>query len=544
MIIPSDPLQLAFLASELYSKCFASRGERMARYETYRRFYLQGAEDGFSVYNKMYAHIDLLSSYLFSGETTRFSVKTEDRTEQQLMLNKRIIEELNNTWNEGAIDITFSDALTWALVFESDFIKVLWGRGTGGAGVQVYMVEPHNIGVLREDVPGTDSQEVIAHRFYKSRHEVKRMLSQIPGGDEMYRRINFGESKVEQPEMTTIDKILISATQPDIQGSFAQDPTTTQELPQAKVVEDLATFCELWVWDDIAEDYRVITIAEPDVVVFNRANMLVKREHPFVHINPNRMYDYYFGRSELLNLIPIQQIRNMRIGEIQQLLRRQLRPPTGYSGMSGPSDEMIAAMWDSGGNLNLGVNGKLEPYIPQMPQDVWHELQQYDEWFMDMSGIRDIMMGKGEQGVRGGGHANILARMASSRVKKKAMIIEDALEKIASLVLKLKMKYDGRHLRLDDGTMFVMNQFTDDHIVKVDGHSSSPLFQDQYTEINLALAKGGIIDGPTLIDALQLPNGDELRMNAEKVLKGKAESAKEEFALEKEKVELNASKHK
>ena len=91
--------------------------------------------------------------------------------------------------------------------------------------------------------------------------------------------------------------------------------------------------------------------------------------------------------------------------------------------------------------------GRLSP-----PQILGHfcDIDRLDAMFDDTSGINNVMQGQGEHGVRSSGHASQLARLGSSRVKKRAMIIEDCLEKLATLTLQIKQRYTTRSHRAED----------------------------------------------------------------------------------------------
>ena len=69
---------------------------------------------------------------------------------------------------------------------------------------------------------------------------------------------------------------------------------------------------ELWIYDDEIDDYLCVTIADPNVVIFDRAAkmMFLEGEVPFVQISPNPQYDYYWGQSEVQRLIFLQDMRN------------------------------------------------------------------------------------------------------------------------------------------------------------------------------------------------------------------------------------------
>jgi len=125
--------------------------------------------------------------------------------------------------------------------------------------------------------------------------------------------------------------------------------------------------------------------------------------------------------------------------------------------------------------------------------------------FEEASGIGNVLQGKGEAVVRSSGHASQLARLGSSRVKKRALIIEDSLEKLATLYLKCMQAYNSTHFKNIDGVPFIAEQFTKDFVVKVDAHSNSPIFMEDQRQMAFNLLKAGAIDKESLIDLIEPP---------------------------------------
>lgn len=125
--------------------------------------------------------------------------------------------------------------------------------------------------------------------------------------------------------------------------------------------------------------------------------------------------------------------------------------------------------------------------------------------FSEASGISSVLQGKGESGVRSSGHASQLARLGSSRAKKRALIVEDSLEKVATLYLKLMQVYDKTHFKDDEGHPFIADQFTRDYVVKVDAHSNSPIFTEDLRQLAFNLFKAKAIDTESLLDLLEPP---------------------------------------
>ena len=277
---------------------------------------------------------------------------------------------------------------------------------------------------------------------------------------------------------------------------------------KARVAEDTIEMHELWVWNDETEDYQVVTIASPTVIIYDRpgASLFIKGECPFVQICPNPLYDYYWGASECQKLILLQQLRNTRMTEILDLLSKQVSPPTSLVGFTGILDEKNFALNRAGGLLASDMpNAKVERLGPTMPPDLFEVIHEIDTMFGEVSGISNVLEGKGEAGVRSAGHASQLARLGSSRAKKRALIVEDSLEKVATLYLKLMQAYDPTHFRDINDIPFIAEQFTKDYVVKVDAHSNSPIFTEDLKALAFNLFKAQAIDKEDLLDLLEPP---------------------------------------
>ena len=265
---------------------------------------------------------------------------------------------------------------------------------------------------------------------------------------------------------------------------------------------------ELWVWNDETNDYQVVTKASPDVIIYDRPGetVFLKGECPFVQVCPNPLYDYFWGMSEVQRLIFLQQLRNKRMAEILDLLSKQVSPPTALIGFTGIMDEKNFALNRAGGLLSTDMpSAKVEKLAPQIPPDLFREIGEIDLMFEEASGIVSVLQGRGEQGVRSSGHASQLARLGSSRAKKRALIIEDSLEKLATLYLKCMQAYNSTHFTDINGLPFIADQFTGDFVVKVDAHSNSPIFTEDQRTLAFNLFKAGVIDKESLLDMLDPP---------------------------------------
>ena len=505
MRIPSNELIREQFFRDLIEKCMVSLQERKGDYSSLRSWFLfgSGPEESPTIFNKIYPHIDQLTSFLYSAETTRFSINVGASVPDQEQIKvPRLTLALNDEWLNSNADQVFSSALTWALVFNSTFIKLVYNKG-----IHPYMVEPASIGVLREDTPYTDRQEALVHTYYITKSELYARLYSHPKREQIVKRITTSVHTKTEDLPEGVDRIIMSQSNPTIYGNVNLDLFGMNRY-KARVAEETVKMHELWVWNDETEDYQVITMADPDVFIYDRPGkeIFLKGELPFVQICPNPQFDYYWGQSEVQRLVFLQQLRNNRMTEILDLLAKQVAPPTALTGFTGILDEKNFALNRAGGLLATDMpNAKAERLAPEMPSSLFEVIHECDAMFSEVSGISSILQGKGEAGVRSSGHASQLARLGSSRAKKRALIVEDSLEKVATLYLKLMQTYDKTHFTDEEGNKFIPEQFTRDYVVKVDAHSNSPIFTEDLRQLAFNLFKAQAIDKESLLDLLEPP---------------------------------------
>ena len=505
MRIPSGLSEREQFFKDLIQKCMVSLEERKGDYSSLRSFYLfgSGPEDQPAIFNKIYPHIDTLCSFLYSAETTRFSINigaSVSPLEERKV--PRLTAALNDEWLNSNADQVFSEALIWALCFNTTFVKLVYQNG-----IQPYMIEPGTMGVLREDTPYTDRQQAIVQTYYITKTELYNRLYSHPRRDEIVKRVTTAYNTRTEDIPEGIDRIIMSQTNPTLYGTVNLD-LYGQNRYKARVAEDTVKMYELWAWNDDIKDYQVVTIADPDIIIYDRPgeSLFLKGELPFIQICPNPQYDYYWGQSEVQKLVFLQQLRNGRMTEILDLLSKQVNPPTFLTGFTGILDEKNFALNRPGTVMSSDMpNAKADRLAPQMPPDLFEVLHECDAMFAEVSGISSVLSGRGEQGVRSAGHASQLARLGSSRAKKRALIVEDALEKVATLYLKLMQAYDSTHYRDEYDMPFIAEQFTKDYHVKVDAHSNSPIFMEDSRTLAFNLLKAQAIDKESLLDLLEPP---------------------------------------
>ena len=522
MRIPSEPLERQAFFMELRQKCLTSQAERGANYSTLRSYYLFGAgmNEPPAHFNKIYPHIDQLSSFMYSADTTRFSINigaSEPKSYHKMI--PALTRAVHDYWLNSNADQIFNQALNWALCYNSTFVKLVWRNG-----IHPYMVEPQVFGVLREDVPYTDRQEAAIQEYFMTKSELYSRLYAHPKRDEIISRIALAEQETkEYPE--GVERLVTSSVDPTIYGNVQMNLAGSNTYVP-RIAEPTVKMYELWVYDDEINDYICVTIAEPDVVIYDRpsASLFLEGEQPFVQVCPTPQYDYYWGRSETQRLIFLQEMRNKRTSQILELLDKQVSPPKALMGFGGILDEKAFSLNRAGSYISSDMPGaKVEEFTPNISGDLFREISEIDAMFAEASGITSVLAGRGESGVRSQGHASQLARLGSSRAKRRALAIEDSLEKIATLYLKMMQTYDDRVYTDTDGNKFIAKQFTSDFVVKVDAHSNSPIFMEDLRELTFSLFNAGAITKSRLLELLEPPMKEILIDDVKKMEEQQAE---------------------
>jgi hypothetical protein len=509
MRIPESPVDRQAFYVDIMQKCLVSQGERQAQYSTLRSYYLFGADQNSppAHFNKVYPHIDQLSAFMYSADSTRFSIKMGASVPE--VFKKKIpalTSALHDYWMASNADQVFGAALNWAFCYNSTFVKLIWRNG-----IHPYMVEPGVFGVLREDTPYTDRQEAMVQEFYMTKSELYSRLYSHEKRDEILSRIALAEQQTKKyPE--GVERLVTSAVDPTIYGNVQMNLAGNMTY-SPQIAEPTVKMRELWLFDDSINDYICVTIADPDIVIYDRASrsLFLEGEQPFIQICPSPQYDYYYGQSEVQRLVFLQEMRNKRTGQILELLDKQVNPPKAFIGFQGILDEKMFGLNRAGGMVASDMpNAKVEEFTPNIPNDLFRELGEIDAMFAEASGITSVLSGRGETGVRSQGHASQLARLGSSRAKKRALTIEDSLEKMATLYLKMMMVYDDTKYKDEDGNEFIAAQFTNDFVVKVDAHSNSPIFMEDARDLAFSLYNAGAISKSALLEMVEPPMKDRL----------------------------------
>lgn len=533
MRIPDDWLQKAAFYEEIVQACLASQEDRRAKYNVNRMYWMFGTgpeAQPNSVYNYIYPLIDQLGAFVFASETTRFAAEMPGTiSPMEHTKGPSIAKAVHDEWLRSNGDISFLLGIRKAHVYGSMFIKLRPKVFNKRLALEPYLVDPGDMGVLREDIPSLDRQEAFVQTYTIT---MSQLVNELQEADHPHIGdiITSVSAYAREPRTQSgMDRIITSASNPTVIGNL-DFALNVVDRYRSRVQTPTCQMRELYIWDDKLDDYRVVTLAEPGVVVWDRPinRMWVKHEHPFTQICPTPADDYIWGIAECERLIGLQQMLNDRCGQIQHILNLNARTPKSFTGFPGVMDEMAFAVDTAGGYVQSDMPGaKVESLAPALPDDLFKEVNRIVQMMEETVGISNVMQGKGETGVRSSGHASQLLRVGASRVKQRALIIEDALENLATKYWQGIRRYSTQEIAEEtkNGIRFLPAQAPAEVVIKVDAHTNSPIFVEDNTQKVFDLLKMQVIDKGEALDLLDIPMRQYLKSHLQNEIEPKLEAA-------------------
>jgi hypothetical protein len=554
MIIPSTPEAKERKVKYIADTCLDSQTERLNAYLYRRAYFLFGSSDDRAsrvLYNRLQSHTDLVASFLFSADHAEYelSAPSENAEEEIAQQCAAAQTDWNNEFRDSGLAQMVADAILWALIYDSMFIKVGWNQGR--EQLTSVMVPPYNFGVYDESEDEINNQHAFCHVFTVDYDEACQRL--IQGGLEARIPELRAAADSEKPTLPAPLSLMIS----NAQRQHVTDPVIGKVTPdylrsfryQAEHDTTRVRFKEVWIWDDEATDdegeaigdYRRFVCMDPDIILEdsrdtiairkrvgmrssrNRLGKELKRRwtdtndfipgsHPFTHICPFGIYDYFFGECHTERLIPLQDWTTTRLSEIHEILDMQVDPPRSFAGFLGLTDEKAEAFHGPGSWVtDQNPGAKVESHIPEMPPDLFREVMEIGKLFLEASGLTETLTGQGGEHIRSGQHAKKAAITGSSRIKKTAISLEPALVSLGDTAMRLRQAREKKLLRTDSGNSFALSQMAaSDWKMRISGHSHSPLFADDGRELAAILFKAQAIDREALLRMLHPPRTEML----------------------------------
>ena len=540
MIIPRSKKARDNAVDEIAETCLASKRDRDVLYLMRRRFIDYGTND-YTLevkYNRLEAHIDLVTSFLFAPDNCRYMIAAPRNTDEETINQIEALEdEWNDTFRDCGLSYLYSEAVYWALGLEAMFIKLGWNNARDDLFGKSIL--PSDFSVYDESEPDLDSQEAFIHTYCLNWENAVQRLIRAGRKSEIKKLRRYpGQFSEDLPPV--LSNLIIDATSgPNLSGGvlgrasvdFQPRPTYTSNSENPMV-----RFHEIWVWDDNTDDYAtfikadgidgVLADSRETIEALRKADEKLAAErykgesnifgieqaHPFVPIIPYKRPDYFWGKAHSDILIPLQIWTNERLQQIADLLEQNVDPPKTASGFMGMTDEKMDAFGGPGSYAFDQIPGaKLEMMRPPVTPDLFTEFREIGQIFLEASGLTEMLMGRGEQGVRGEKQAKKMVMTGSGRIKKVAVGLEESLVKLAEIGIKLIQRNSTNRMKTDAGQVLLPAQVTEQRFkIRVSGHSHSPLFADEAKEQASGLFRAQAIDREMLVRMLNPPNADAI----------------------------------
>lgn len=532
--LPAERKLLIPKAQEIIEACRSSQGMRAAFCRQLNAIIETGRQDGSkSLINLLYRVIDKLSSFLYSPTDLRFAIDFENiypkAIDDQAKMAARV---LTRDWERRNTDVQFGQGVFESLKYGAAILKQ-WVQQEGADRIPVYyskLVMPWQFGVYNEGNNDLGTQPAMVETSLLTMPEVWRRIYHFPDAEHIYRRIQThasqsGDGGAEQQSFfhqvlstSTLNTSAQGMTQQRSGGivQLNNDPNYAIVAPQ--VAAPRVKLHELWLWDD--DDYTTVQLIEPDILIaprFKRANLLISGDthsglQPYTLIQPNMVHGYFWGRSEVSDLIEPQGLLSTTAEDVKRLWGLQVDKILAIAS-DDVTDETYGQM-RSAGFLNLGQNGKVQDLTPPFPAEAMPMLDFLIRLVNMLAGLDNILSGSGTPGVRAGVHADTLMKTASPQLKDRSLLVERQCAMAADLRLSLMEAKDARRYWTDpnkmEETTFSLHDIPEDRRVIVDSHSSSPIFKDNHEQLVGFGLKGGFIDGESAIEMLEYPQKDLL----------------------------------
>ena len=437
--VPSKQREVLDLANELIETCRVSVGARAAYYRLMNAIAETGRYDGTkSLINLLYKHLDTTASYLFSPVELKLAVSFEKIYPKFILDRAEVVGKvLTTSWQRTGTDTTFGRGVFEALKYGAAILKQ-WPQVEGPDEHPVYydkLIMPWQFGVYREDENRIDRQEALCETIMLTLPEVWRRICHLPEAHKLFDRIKTNARTGTAASGVDSNQHWVLSASP-LNTSGVENTTQPGGIVQVTsdanygvmgpiIAPGVVQMHELWVKDET--DYVTIQVIEPDILIsplHKKDNLLgLQGRTPYNLIQPNEVTNWFWGRSELVDLIETQALLATWCDDTRRLMGLQIEKILGFTGEAGITDETYAQMRLSG-FMNLPQGADIKDITPKLPAELIPMLKFCMETINTLGGFPEIMQGKGEPGVRAGSHANTLMKTASPSLRDRSLLVE------------------------------------------------------------------------------------------------------------------------
>ena len=535
LTVPTEEKKLVSFCEQLIEECRASSHMRMAYCRLLNAIAETGRYDGTkSLLNELYGQLSRKAEHIFSPVELKFNLDFDRHYPKPYYEKAAVVgKQLTRLWDRNNFDFLFGEGVFESLKYGACLYKQWVQDEFGKAEYYAKLVQPWQFGVYNEAENDLEKQPAVVETSLITLPEVWRRIYHLPNNKKIYERIAAHAKRgttMDGPQSYFHQILSTSQIQTGVQQSTRPLPGGIVQLGNDPnyaimgpvVAADVVQIHEIWVQD--YDDYTTIIFIEPDIIVspavqdgfmMKRSNLLgVKGIQPYTLIQMNAVTNYFWGRSELVDLIEPQGLLATWLDDAKRLMGLQIDKFLGFIGESGMTDETYANM-RMNGYANLPAGSQIQDLTPKFPPELQPMIDFLIKQIYLLGGFPEIMRGQGEQGVRAGVHADTLMKTASPQLRGEALKAERQCAQAADTTLHLKGAKDpdtywvkGDTPQSVEETSFLLADLPKDWRVTVDSHSSSPIFSDENVQLIMASFKMGIVDGEYVIDNMPFPDKD------------------------------------
>jgi len=533
--LPDNPAQKTIKLMEVVEACRASAGIRAAYCRQLNAMMETGRQDGSrSIINMLYGEVDKLASHLYSPTVLQFGMEFDHNYQKEIIDRGKVAaKRVTRTWSRNNIDMMFGQGVFEALKFGACILKQ-WPQQDreGETTYHSSLVLPWQFGVYNEAINNLDRQPAMTETSTLTLPEVWRRIYHLPEAQKLFERIKSHATRGQAADeyssffhqllsTSTLNTGNVGMTRPQPGGIVNLNNDPNYAILGPEVAVDLVKIHEIWLWGE--KDYETYQIVEPDILItrYKKGNLLIAGDtrsglHPYTLIQPNQKTGYIWGRSELIDMIEPQGLLSTWADDAKRLFGLQIDKILAFSGFDGVTDETYDQM-RSAGYFNGPPGAAVSDLTPKFPPETLPMINFIITVIHMMSGMDNALSGKGEPGVRSAEHSDQLMKMASPRMRDRALLVERQCAQAAHLTFGIMEAKESTKFWTDpdnvEKTSFILKDIPDDRQIIVDSHTSSPIFKDGHEQTIAFGVKAGFLDGHYAIDNIDIPNKEEAHLS-------------------------------
>jgi hypothetical protein len=496
MLIPKNKRDRRDFFIDVVSICNASRAKRTPYYQRCMELYMYGGDPTvIKRSNKIKPTINRQASFLFAPHMINFwlDIPPDDQDPKTFQRMDAASDGLGLAWHDSNSGNTFRQNVLWGLILGCTIHGVLPRKRTNGkVDIRSHFIHPRDFGVWEDGQPQLEEQEAVSLTSYLTWPQIDRMLSMHPRKTDIKRALKIGDKSYGGQEGDI--RLAPNATTFNIDTQFWQWYSNSYDYKAVRV-EPQFQVQDTYIFDDDLEDYRIVTTTG-DEVIWERPLSFVSVPGvlPFVKVCADEHPEYFWGVSLVDDLSKLQMWYCSRMDDLDTIIQKVTEPPVAAIGVGQGYEEKVGAYRRRKGEITLPQGADIKSFQPNIPPQLFEFVQGIDTMLMEQAGMRPNMMGKNDPGTRTEGMASSLLRVAASEMLGKSYTIEGNAEDVGQLLFGCLQRYCDDPLIDDKGESFLYSEFAQDVKVRVDGHSTSPLFVQDNVEMAQMLKRNDTIN--------------------------------------------------